>query len=181
MALFIMITRTAPSSHQQGSVSWSWSLHLARIPKKTYQFECHGMNSKHASSVCQLQLRENLVLNPQDAPKKRDIPSATASSATTSLGGFFSKKDWPGTFSPEFPHKFSRFSICSPGFLPFHYQSPSFSRFSPDFLQIFHGFRFHRNSHVYPTWPRSHCGVPTFHFQCGHRHRAAQPSSMSFL
>ena len=101
-------------------------------------------------------------------PKKWDIPSASASSATTSLGGFFSKKDWPGTFSPEFPHMFSRFSICSPDFL----------QFQPDFPRC-HVFT--AAPHTFPTWPWSHCGAPTFHFQCGHRHRAAQPSSMIFL
>ena len=101
-------------------------------------------------------------------PKKWDIPSASASSATTSLGGFFSKKDWPGTFSPEFHHMFSRFSICSPDFL----------QFQPDFPRC-HVFT--AAPHTFPTWPWSHCGAPTFHFQCGHRHRAAQPSSMIFL
>ena len=172
--LFLKAERPGPGMPAvAGSTSWApWQTDLGTSGKKAYKILSIRV-PRHELTKCRLclstwnMIKLGIVIHQisKMRPKKWDIPSASASSATTSLGGFFSKKDWPGTFSPEFPHMFSRFSPVS-------------TRFSPDFPRC-HVFT--AAPHTFPTWPWSHCGAPTFHFQCGHRHRAAQPSSMIFL
>ena len=139
--LFLKAERPGPGMPAvAGSTSWApWQTDLGTSGKKAYKILSIRV-PRHELTKCRLclstwnMIKLGIVIHQisKMRPKKWDIPSASASSATTSLGGFFSKKDWPGTFSPEFPHMFSRFSICSPDFL----------QFQPDFLQIFHGVTF---------------------------------------